>query len=638
MDLNASLERISELTPEELTALKEKVIEDAKAAKELYETSKDADSVATLTSLGQAATAIREEEGRRAVEAEELEAQVEAASAVIEELAAKKEDKEEELPVEEEPVVIEELPLPEEEILEPEPEVDIEVEPEPVVEENEDEDDKEKGKKSASVEENETAVAAVKETEKEVDEEDELPVEKEKEEASEVDATVDLERTNEVRPESADEADKPAIIAAGSSSAYHRGDEIPNIKALANAMVDTRGRVRNTAMSNGERDYVASLKLPEMESRHLYGSSLASNSQKINDVIVASATGSLTAAGGLYGPIADYDQVFEFEANVVRPVKAGLPGFRADRGGIRYYSPTLLKDLAGAASIWTLDDDVKALDPANNLEKPSLRIEAGTPVEALVDAVPLSLTFGNIGNQFYSEIAERHIKVGMQWHARVAEQHLLTRIAVLSTWAKTTQKLGFARDLFVNVETAAAGYRSRNRLGENAQLKAIFPHWVKNAIRADLAMQLPGDSTFSIGDSEIEGWFNDRNISVIFSYDGESTQYFGAQTDTAGTGELITRDAVTRIETLNPAARVAGALAAFPAELVWYLFMDGTFLFLDGGELDLGIVRDSTLNKTNDYQMFLETFEGVAKVGPESLRISTPVKITGASSGTVDVA
>jgi len=43
-------------------------------------------------------------------------------------------------------------------------------------------------------------------------------------------------------------------------------------------------------------------------------------------------------------------------------------------------------------------------------------------------------------------------------------------------------------------------------------------------------------------------------------------------------------------------------------------------LFLESGTLDLGIVRDSTPNATNDANLFAETFEQVAPVGPESLR------------------
>ena len=692
MDIQAEIGRIQELSADELNTLRESILDSAKTAKESIDAGMNSESVQTLTSLAEAANAVKEEDARRATEATELAAQAEAATAAIEELASKPEKDEEEdedvvveeIPVEDEeevPAPVEEAPAPEEEDEDEEETAVEDSDKTPVEEEEPTEDEEEEEEASveevtseaaveeAAVEEETTseteeveaeeaepepeteAEAAVEETEvveetaaveEAATEPEEAAVEEAQEnKETEVDASVDIERQVDNTPEAAvTAAALPTIVASGSTSVAHAGETLPNIKALANALTDTRKRVRNTGMSNGERDYVGSLVLPEMEDRHLYTSTLDENSRKISDYVDAkfSHDTSLTAAGGLYGPIADYDDVFEFEANTKRPVKDALPGFRADQGGIRYYSPTVLMDLEGAASIWTIEDDVKALDPSNNIEKPSLRVNAGSPVEVVVDAIPLSLTFGNIGNQFYSELAERHIRLGMQLHARVAEQHLITRMATMSTWAKTDSKLGFARDLFVAVETAAAGYRNRNRLTEDASLRVIMPAWAKNAIRADLAMQIPGDSTFSIGDAEIVQWFSDRNIQVTFAYDAESTQYFAAQSDTKGAGELVSRDSNTRIESINEGAKVAGALSGFPANLTWYIFLDGTFLFLDGGSLDLGVVRDSTLNKTNDYQMFLETFEGLAKVGPESVRVSTPVKITGASSGTVDVA
>lgn len=42
---------------------------------------------------------------------------------------------------------------------------------------------------------------------------------------------------------------------------------------------------------------------------------------------------------------------------------------------------------------------------------------------------------------------------------------------------------------------------------------------------------------------------------------------------------------------------------------------DSTFIHLDGGTLDLGVVRDSTLNATNDFQVFGEVFEGSGYLG-----------------------
>ena len=63
---------------------------------------------------------------------------------------------------------------------------------------------------------------------------------------------------------------------------------------------------------------------------------------------------------------------------------------------------------------------------------------------------------------------------------------------------------------------------------------------------------------------------------------------------------------------------VQGANAAmvnFPTKMVWNLFPEGAIQFLDGGRLDLGVVRDSTLDATNDMEVFYESFEAIADRG-----------------------
>ena len=74
----------------------------------------------------------------------------------------------------------------------------------------------------------------------------------------------------------------------------------------------------------------------------------------------------------------------------------------------------------------------------------------------------------------------------------------------------------------------------------------------------------------------------------------------------------------------------------FADTFVWYIFAEGTFLFLDGGTLDLGIIRDSSLVGTNDYKMFVETFEGVAKVGVESLKVTSTIAVNGVAAALRD--
>jgi hypothetical protein len=79
-----------------------------------------------------------------------------------------------------------------------------------------------------------------------------------------------------------------------------------------------------------------------------------------------------------------------------------------------------------------------------------------------------------------------------------------------------------------------------------------------------------------------------------------------------------------------------GPVNAWPSRVVSYLFPAGAFQFLDGGKLDLGIVRDSTLNAANDFMTFPETFEAVMFRGGEALRINQAVTPTGISRAARD--
>ena len=43
--------------------------------------------------------------------------------------------------------------------------------------------------------------------------------------------------------------------------------------------------------------------------------------------------------------------------------------------------------------------------------------------------------------------------------------------------------------------------------------------------------------------------------------------------------------------------------------------------FIDGGELDLGLIRDNTPNRTSDLQVFFEEFTTIREVGIASMRM-----------------
>ena len=68
----------------------------------------------------------------------------------------------------------------------------------------------------------------------------------------------------------------------------------------------------------------------------------------------------------------------------------------------------------------------------------------------------------------------------------------------------------------------------------------------------------------------------------------------------------------------------------------WCIYPTGSWLHLDAGELNLGVVRDSSLNSTNDFQIFAEGWENVAYVGVESDCIATAVCPSGTFSAGID--
>lgn len=406
----------------------------------------------------------------------------------------------------------------------------------------------------------------------------------------------------------------PVVITAGADlPGITAGSEFSSVKEVAQALLSRKHVMGRTSGGDGEQHTVATFSTSFPSERMLSANDIEGNRAKINAVVSPEA---VVAAGGLTAPVETSYEIFELGETSVRPVRDALAVFGADRGGLRFMTPPVLTDLEGAVSVWTMQDDIDAATPeAPNPVKPCLRVAAGVEVTVYTDAIPLCLTFGNLSSRAYPELVERHTQLAMVQQARFAETRLLTRIGALSTQVSAGSQLGAARDIFVQIEQAAAAYRSRYRLDPSAPLRTIFPEWFKNALRADLTKQLPGDGrdgTFNLGEAEINKWFSTRNINVSWHLDGETGQIFGAQAD--------------------------GALLGFPANVIWYLFSEGTFLFLDGGTLDLGLVRDSTLNGTNDYKVFVETFEGVAKVGVEALRVTSALAIKGSSSATTAVA
>ena len=393
----------------------------------------------------------------------------------------------------------------------------------------------------------------------------------------------------------------PVAITAGADiPGYTAGSTINDMYEVAQAMEKRIHSLRRVNGGDGEQHIVASVTTSFPEERTL-STDAESNSAKINAV----SSQALVASGGHAAPLEVKYDIYAIGSTTNRPVRDSLPRFQADRGGIRYVTPPSFAagSYADAVGVWTA-----AVDAApESAVKTSLTVSAAAELTATTDAVTLQLQFGNLMTRAYPELIARHNELALVQHAREAEQYVLGKIDAGSTAVTSGTLIGFGRDFLVTVRKAAVAYRSRHRIAQSTQLKAIVPDWVYDAMAADLALAMPGDGTLSVSRSEIEGYLAQLNVSLVASPD---MTVYGSQG--------------------------AAALLEFPDSFDWYLFAEGTFLFLDGGSLDLGIIRDSSLVGTNDYKMFVETFEGVAKVGIESLRIRQAVNVNGVAAALRD--
>jgi hypothetical protein len=409
----------------------------------------------------------------------------------------------------------------------------------------------------------------------------------------------------------------PRVFAGADIPGYTAGHEFTD----ANTFAEAYSRRVNTLMSlrggDGEQLVIASIKLPDVdESRVLDMGDWKANMEKIEAVTDPSAfvspEDSIVAAGGCCAPLVTRYDLWDNGGVTDRPVRDALAGFRATRGGIRFFAGPALADVQGSLGFWTCADDTAA-DAANTATwKVCGRINCPPEQTAELQAITMCLTFGVLQSRIFPELAAANVKLANVAQARLADSALLAQIKAGSTAVTDAGTAwGAVRDLMNTVGRVTMYFRDRYRI-KNAPLRVILPAWIIDALRTDL---LDGPdwgrdfgSHYGVTEATIREFFANRNLNVTFALDS-------AVPATNGGGFF--------------AAISGAALPAWPTTVEWAVFPEGSWLFLDGGQLDLGVVRDSTLVRTNDYMQFSETFEAAAKIGGESLWITSTIDVSG---------
>lgn len=106
----------------------------------------------------------------------------------------------------------------------------------------------------------------------------------------------------------------------------------------------------------------------------------------------------------------------------------------------------------------------------------------------------------------------------------------------------------------------------------------------------------------NVTDAEITGWLTARSVRPQFTPDWQPLY------DTAPATE-------------------------WPTDVTFAIWFTGSYISLDGGEIDLGVVRDSTLNATNDFTAaWSEQFFQVCRRGPQGREYTVPLQVDGVTA------
>ena len=330
-----------------------------------------------------------------------------------------------------------------------------------------------------------------------------------------------------------------------------------------------------------------------LQRRNKYGGSMEAESEM-----------GLVASGGLCAPVTPYYNL-QMISVAERPVRAALPAFNADRGGIRAAQPAALSAITtGVGALTAGQDQAGATKNCQSVDCPAF-------IEYDVEILYHCLRFGNLGARTFPERVAQWNNLVLAAHARLGDQTLLTGIDAASTAVTAnTLGLGASADLLSQVLVAATGMRSRHRMDPGAVLRVLMPSWITHLLTSDVYRSQ--FQRFDMNPDKFVALLREAGVEPTFYIDSAvgKQQVFGTQN--------------------------AGALLNYPTTCTWYMFPEGSFLYLDGGILELGLVRDSVLNSTNDFEIFGESFENVAYIGVESLAITSTLCDSGVTAGTAN--
>lgn len=223
--------------------------------------------------------------------------------------------------------------------------------------------------------------------------------------------------------------------------------------------------------------------------------------------------GSLTAAGGWCAPSTNYYDLLQLETTTGA---LDLPEITVVRGGINFTKGPDFSTIYTNTGFLQTEADAEA-----GTAKTYLEVACPDWTEVRLDAIGYGvhapiLTASPAG---FPELVRRYLEGAMVAHWHKVNAYVINKVLGFLGSVQNFAEYGSATgDLLNAIEIAAWSIRYQYRLAENATLEAMFPMWVRGALRADLARQ-NGVSLQGITDAQITSWFTLRGIRPQFVFD-----------------------------------------------------------------------------------------------------------------------
>lgn len=237
-------------------------------------------------------------------------------------------------------------------------------------------------------------------------------------------------------------------------------------------------------------------------------------------------------------------------------------------------------------------------------KKRSLRIPCPTWTDNRLAGYGLSITHGNLTDQAFPELTRRYVQLAMNAHAhRMSEINLGKIAASGNSDTVTVTAIGSDSygDVMSAVELQAVDYRSQYQMSQNVVLETILPTWVRENLRSSLAMRAGVDMR-AVTDQQIDAELAVRKVKPQFVEDYQPMW--------------------------NGTARTA-----WPTALEFLMYPAGNFVEGKGTTIDLGVVRDSTLNAENDFTAaWTEEFSLLARRGPKARKVGVTLSTDGVTA------